>query len=103
MGGYREFIIGSGSRTVKDLVMTGGSKEFKDVTRLDNNEDHASDILWDLRQHPLHFDYNYFNEILRLSQQNQPGKSNIVEGNTRTLYSKSWRIIYDKLYTISSG
>jgi len=63
MDSYRELIIGSGSRTVKDLVITGGNKEFRNVTRLDNNADHTPDILWDLTQHPLPFDDNYFDEI----------------------------------------
>ncbi len=63
MGSYRELIIGAGSRTVKDLVITGSNKEFKDVTRLDNNKDHEPDILWDLKRHPLPFEDNYFDEI----------------------------------------
>jgi predicted SAM-dependent methyltransferase len=63
MGSYRELIIGAGSRTVKDLMVSGGNKEFKDVTRLDNNEDHAPDILWNLRKHPLPFEDNSFDEI----------------------------------------
>lgn len=59
---FRELLMGSGSRTVKD-VSSLGKKEFNNVIRLDNNKEHNPDVLWDLRQHPLPFEDNYFDEI----------------------------------------
>ncbi len=60
---YQELLIGAGSRTNKDLVIEGMSQAFQHVTRLDNNKDHQPDIVWDLKQHPLPFEDNAFDEI----------------------------------------
>jgi len=62
-GGYAELLIGSGSRTHKDLVVEGIPAAFINVTRLDNNADHEPDVVWDLQQHPLPFEDNSFDEI----------------------------------------
>ena len=59
---YRELLIGSGSSLVKKITATGHEK-FNNVTRLDINSDHHPDIVWDLRQHPLPFENDTFNEI----------------------------------------
>jgi predicted SAM-dependent methyltransferase len=58
----RELLIGCGSRTSKDLSVTG-VHTFENVVRLDNNADHNPDVLWDLRKHPLPFIDNEFDEI----------------------------------------
>ncbi|PKO15734.1 MAG: hypothetical protein CVU39_09430 [Chloroflexi bacterium HGW-Chloroflexi-10] len=60
--GYKELIIGSGSRIVKDIFLDN-KKEFINVISLDNNADHHPDVVWDLRNHPLPFEDHTFNEI----------------------------------------
>jgi len=57
----KELLIGCGSRTKKDLSI--GSKEFKNVVRLDNNMQHNPDVVWDLTEFPLPFKDNEFDEI----------------------------------------
>lgn len=59
---FKELLIGCGSRATKDLS-TEKSHKFKNLTRLDNNPDHKSDVLWDLTKHPLPFPDNEFDEI----------------------------------------
>lgn len=58
----KELLIGCGSRTEKDLSVTG-LDTFSNVTRVDSNPDHKPDILWDLRDHPLPFNDEEFDEI----------------------------------------
>jgi len=58
----KELLLGCGSRTEKDLKIEGREK-FENVTRLDINEDHKPDIVWDLRNHPLPFADSEFDEI----------------------------------------
>lgn len=58
----KELLIGCGSRTSKDLSVTGVNT-FENVVRLDNNADHNPDVLWDLTRHPLPFIDNEFDEI----------------------------------------
>lgn len=59
---YHELLMGCGSRTVKDISLTG-KEAFHQLTRLDYNGDHKPDVVWDLRQHPLPFEDNTFDEI----------------------------------------
>ena len=59
---YRELLIGSGSKTGKKISVVG-HEQFTHVTRLDINPDHKPDIVWDLRQHPLPFENDSFDEI----------------------------------------
>lgn len=61
--GYKELLIGSGSRVNKDLLIQGMTREFKNLTRLDNNTDHQPDVVWDLTKHPLPFEDNTFDEV----------------------------------------
>lgn len=58
----KELILGCGSRTKKDLYFEG-NKYFQNETRLDINEDHCPDVVWDLTKHPLPFKDEYFDEI----------------------------------------
>lgn len=58
----KELLIGCGSRTNKDLSVDG-KNEFENVVRLDINEDHEPDVVWNLRKHPLPFEDNEFDEI----------------------------------------
>ena len=58
----KQLLIGSGSRTVKDLSLDGNHK-FENVVRLDINADHKPDVVHDLRVHPLPFFDNEFDEI----------------------------------------
>lgn len=60
---YSELLLGAGSRTHKDLVLDGMSAKFTHLTRLDHNRDHAPDVVWDLRNHPLPFADTSFDEI----------------------------------------
>ena len=53
--------MGCGSRTEKDLSM--GDPAFHDLVRLDINKDHNPDVVWDLRNHPLPFADEAFDEI----------------------------------------
>ena len=57
----KELLIGCGSRTEKDICI--GSPDFENVVRLDYNASHNPDILWDLRDHPLPFSDEEFDEI----------------------------------------
>lgn len=61
----KELLLGCGSRTVKDLSVNGLT-EFQNVTRLDYNEDHKPDVVWDLtwtNKYPLPFADGEFDEI----------------------------------------
>lgn len=58
----KELLIGCGSRTNKDLSLVGKEK-FQNVVRLDCNDSHKPDVVWDLRKHPLPFFDNEFDEI----------------------------------------
>jgi len=58
----KELLLGCGSQTKKYLAIQGKEK-FENVVRLDINKDHNPDIVWDLRQHPLPFSDNEFDEI----------------------------------------
>jgi SAM-dependent methyltransferase len=59
---YSELLIGCGSRANKDISIPGKEK-FHHLVRLDYNADHHPDVLWDLRNHPLPFEDNTFNEV----------------------------------------
>jgi predicted SAM-dependent methyltransferase len=58
----KELLLGCGSRTTKDLYVSGRSA-FENVTRLDYNSDHKPDVVHDLRVHPLPFADESFDEI----------------------------------------
>lgn len=58
----KELLLGCGSRTKKDLFIEN-RKEFECLTRLDINPDHKPDVVWDLKDHPLPFSDNEFDEI----------------------------------------
>jgi predicted SAM-dependent methyltransferase len=58
----RELLLGCGSRTKKDLYVSGLS-DFHNLVRLDINSDHKPDVVWDLTKHPLPFASEEFDEI----------------------------------------
>jgi SAM-dependent methyltransferase len=58
----KELIIGCGTKRDKRLSVDG-SKEFQNPVRLDINEDHKPDVVWDLNQFPYPFADNEFDEI----------------------------------------
>lgn len=60
---FRELLIGCGSRIHKDLASDPKDSSFRNVTTLDINPDHKPDVVHDLREHPLPFDNNTFDEI----------------------------------------
>lgn len=60
--GYKELLMGCGSRTQKDLYVDG-KKDFQNVVRCDINVDHSPDCVVDLRKHPLPFQTEEFDEI----------------------------------------
>lgn len=59
----RELLIGCGSRREKNVILTGESLEWSDLTTLDNNIDHNPDVLHDLEDLPYPFQTDYFDEI----------------------------------------
>ena len=60
----KTLIMGAGVRTNKMVWLSGQTKEFEgDVVRVDMNPDVKPDVLWDLRDHPLPFSDNEFDEI----------------------------------------
>lgn len=56
----KELLMGCGSRMDKIIEI---SKGWHDLTRLDNNPSHKPDVVWDLRNHPLPFADETFDEI----------------------------------------
>lgn len=58
----KELLLGCGSQT-KKFLWVDGKEKFENVVRLDINEAHNPDVLWDLRDHPLPFIDNEFDEI----------------------------------------
>lgn len=58
----KELLVGCGSRIKKDLFFDN-LKEFENLVTLDNNVLHNPTVLWDLRNHPLPFRDNEFDEI----------------------------------------
>lgn len=58
----RELLIGCGSNN-KKIIHPPGQEDWNCLVRLDNNPDHAPDVLWDLMNLPLPFDSDYFSEI----------------------------------------
>ena len=57
----KELLIGCGSNSEKKICLD--SVEWHDLTRLDNNPSHKPDVVWDLRNHPLPFGDEEFDEI----------------------------------------
>ena len=62
MSSYKELLLGCGSDHQKKFSLTDDG-EWKNLTTLDYNDDHNPDVVWDLRQHPLPFSDNTFDEI----------------------------------------
>lgn len=58
----KELLIGCGSEHSKRLH-TPGDEAWENLITLDNNSSHNPDILHDLRQYPLPFQANTFDEI----------------------------------------
>lgn len=58
----RELLIGCGSRRIKKIAVKG-NKDFDDVVTLDSNPSHNPDIGHNLKNHPLPFKDNEFDEI----------------------------------------
>lgn len=63
MSDYRELLMGCGQSREKRLHIPGTTKEWKNLTTLDNNPDHNPDQCWDLRKLPLPIEDNTFDEI----------------------------------------
>lgn len=58
----KELHIGSGRQAGKSITFDGDTS-FKNRVTLDINPAHSPDVLWDLRQHPLPFPDEEFDEI----------------------------------------
>ena len=58
----KELLIGCGSRRTKHIAVNG-NKVFDNVVTLDNNPSHHPDVGHDLKNHPLPFKDNEFDEI----------------------------------------
>lgn len=59
----KELLIGCGYRKVKQIRMNNDNPEFENLVTLDVNTNCNPDVLWDLRNHPLPFPDNEFDEI----------------------------------------
>lgn len=59
----RELLAGCGRRSDKRIILPGGSDEWSNLTRLDFNDDHKPDVVWDLNVRPLPFEDNTFDEV----------------------------------------
>lgn len=57
---YQELLLGCGARRDKRIA---SAEPWRGLTTLDINRDHSPDVLWDLREHPLPFAANTFDEI----------------------------------------
>lgn len=57
-----ELLVGCGSSRAKKMHM-GGRADWSALTTLDNNADHAPDVVHDMADFPLPFDDNQFDEI----------------------------------------
>lgn len=91
---YKELLIGAGSRTIKHIIINENYQEFENVTTLDNNSDHNPDVIWDLRNHPLPFDNDSFDEIHAydvLEHLAQQGNYEFFFAE----FSEYWRILKD--------
>jgi predicted SAM-dependent methyltransferase len=98
--GYRELLIGCGSRREK-LIFFEGKKEWENVTTLDINQDHMPDIVWDLHNIPLPFEENSFDEIHAYEVLEHTGK----QGDYQFFFdqfSDFWRILKPKLISSHS-
>ena len=60
---YHELLIGAGSNHKKKIYLKDHPEAFSDLTTLDMEESHHTDILWDLNHLPLPFQDGYFAEI----------------------------------------
>ena len=59
----RELLIGCGSNWSKRLSIKENDDTFHNLTTLDNNPDHHPDKVWNLKNLPLPFEDNTFDEI----------------------------------------
>jgi len=59
----KQLVLGCGSTKLKRMSLDGSDKFGSNVTRLDINEDHKPDIVWDLNNLPLPFNDNEFDEV----------------------------------------
>jgi hypothetical protein len=90
--GYRELLIGCGSRREKTVVLGGTTPNWQNLTALDINPDHRPDVVWDLMQMPLPFEDNSFNEIHAYEVLEHTGS----QGDYRFFFaqfSEFWRIL----------
>lgn len=58
----KELHIGAGRQAEKSITFDGDTS-FKNRITLDINPEHSPDVVWDLRQHPLPFADEEFDEI----------------------------------------
>lgn len=88
---YTELCIGCGSRLSKDLCRQGYEGWHK-LTRLDINDNHSPEVVWDLNNHPLPFDDSAFDEIHAYDVLEHIGR----QGDYRAFFaefSEYWRIL----------
>lgn len=87
----KELLIGCGSRSDK-LMASPDHKEWSNLVRLDINEEHKPDIVWDLTQLPYPFEDNEFDEIHAYDVLEHTGQ----QGDYKFFFaqwSEFWRIL----------
>ena len=60
---YKELLIGCGRDHSKRLSIGENTETWQNLTTLDYNPDHNPDLVWDLKDLPLPFETNDFDEI----------------------------------------
>jgi len=92
--GYRELLIGCGSRREKVMYLPelGHTAEWRDVTRLDIEALHRPDVVHDLERLPWPFEDNAFDEVHAYEVLEHLGQ----QGDARSFcahFSEVWRIL----------
>lgn len=92
MAGYRELLIGAGSRRDKLISPPDRPATWQALTTLDINPMHQPDVVWDLTELPLPFEDDSFDEIHAYEVLEHTGS----QGDFRFFFgqfSEFWRIL----------
>jgi SAM-dependent methyltransferase len=87
-----ELLVGAGSDHKRKLRPEGSPAEWKELITLDFNSDHKPDVVWDLRQRPLPFENDRFDEIHAYDVLEHLGQ----QGDWRSFFdewAEWWRIL----------